>query len=83
MADGGASATAPAVRTADTGAPEASELFFSEAWLLTHVLTGAPPELVAELVTQTGIASDLPEGSPKKGRRRSRHPRSRKKVFPV
>ena len=56
---------------------------FSEAWLLTHVLTGAPPELVAEIVTQTGIASDLPEGSPKKKRHRSRHTRSRKKVFPV
>jgi poly(A) polymerase len=56
---------------------------FSEAWLLTHMLTGMPAELFAEMVAQGGITPDLPEGLPKKKRRRSRQTRSRKKVFPV
>jgi poly(A) polymerase len=54
-----------------------------EAWLLTHLLAGAPPELFAEIATQASLMPDLPESPPKKKRRRNRHSRSRKKVFPV
>jgi poly(A) polymerase len=54
-----------------------------EAWLLTHLLAGAPPELFEEIATQASLMPDLPESPPKKKRRRNRHSRSRKKVFPV
>ncbi len=54
-----------------------------EAWLLIHILTRTPGEFFAELVSQASVTPDLPESPPKKKRRRSRHPRSRKKVFPV
>jgi poly(A) polymerase len=54
-----------------------------EAWLLTHILSGAPAELFDEISTQASIKPNLPESPPKKKRRRSRHSRSRKKVFPV
>lgn len=54
-----------------------------EAWLLTHLLTGAPAELFEEIASQASLSLSLPESPPKKKRRRSRHPRTRKKVFPV
>ncbi len=54
-----------------------------EAWLLKHILAGAPAELFEEIATQASITPDLPESPPKKKRRRSRNSRSRKKVFPV
>jgi poly(A) polymerase len=54
-----------------------------EAWLLAHILAGAPVEMFAEIAAQASIKPDLPESPPKKKRRRSRHPRQRKKVFPV
>jgi poly(A) polymerase len=54
-----------------------------EAWLLAHLLTGAPPGLFEEIAAKACISPDLPESPPKKKRRRSRHSRSRKKVFPV
>jgi poly(A) polymerase len=56
---------------------------FPEAWLLAHILAGAPPEVFAEIADQASINPDLPEAPPKKKKRRSRHYRSRKKVFPV
>jgi poly(A) polymerase len=54
-----------------------------EAWLLAHILAGAPPELFEEIVAKASIKPDLPESPPKKKRRRSRHARTRKKIFPV
>jgi poly(A) polymerase len=54
-----------------------------EAWLLTHILSGAPAELFDEISTQASIKPNLPESPPKKKKRRNRHSRSRKKVFPV
>ncbi len=54
-----------------------------EAWLLSHILAGAPAELFEEIATQASIKPDLPESPPEKKRRRSRTSRSRKKVFPV
>ena len=54
-----------------------------EAWLLSHILAGAPAELFEEMATQASIKLDLPESPPEKKRRRSRNSRSRKKVFPV
>jgi poly(A) polymerase len=54
-----------------------------EAWLLMHILTGTPAEFFEDIATQAGIEPDLPEAPPKKKRRRKRHPRSRKKIFPV
>jgi poly(A) polymerase len=54
-----------------------------EAWLLAHILGGAPAELFEEIAAQASITPNLPESPPKKKRRRSRPPRHRKKVFPV
>ena len=54
-----------------------------EAWLLAHILAGAPVELFAEIAAQASIKPNLPESPPNKKRRRSRHPRHRKKIFPV
>ena len=54
-----------------------------EAWLLAHLLAGAPPELFEEIAAKASITPDLPECPPKKKRRRSRHARTRKKIFPV
>lgn len=54
-----------------------------EAWLLSQVLTGAPPELIDEIAGRASIQPNLPEEPPKKKGRRSRASRHRKKVFPV
>jgi poly(A) polymerase len=54
-----------------------------EAWLLAHILGGAPTDLFEEIATRASITPNLPESPPKKKRRRNRHPRHRKKIFPV
>ncbi len=51
---------------------------FPEAWLLAHLLAGAPAEVLREFAAQPAPTLSPPEPPPVKKRRRSRRPRPRK-----
>lgn len=54
---------------------------FPEAWLLHHLLAGAPEEFFQEIAAQASITPPIPEPQPKK-RRRGRQIRPRKRSQP-
>ncbi|MGQ9920709.1 MAG: poly(A) polymerase, partial [Desulfobacca sp.] len=53
---------------------------FPEAWLLAHLLTGAPEEFFQEIAARAAITPPAPEPPAPKERRRGRHLRPRKKI---
>jgi len=52
---------------------------FPEAWLLAHLLGGAPQDWLQEVVDQAAIIPNLPEPPPARKRRRRQQARSSKK----
>ncbi len=55
---------------------------FPEAWLLAHLLAGAPEEFFQEIAAQAAITPPAPAPPASKKRRRGRQFRSRKKMPP-